>query len=369
MSKKAESDSGSSSHGKLSGMTANKKTIVLISALAVLLFAAVCSSGCTYLMADTSITTLTPGNAPVHLDPSDPLDALYAEHVISFDGVRNARDMGGYPAADGKTVKKGLLIRSGNLAKLSEKDADVLENTYHLRHIFDFRTENEHLDDVDKEVRGAAYHWIKVNEDYDLNIDVLSKITIIDVISPGGFQKTEFSAEKLEERGFSDLLKKLLLFDEYYQIRLGGIKGETKSFITSEESQAGYREFFRILVENAGEPVLWHCVWGKDRTGIAAALLLSALGVDKETILNDYELTNVTFRDFLNIIESELRFYEANDDTVARILSIQGGVDRRNLEEALALIDSEYGGMEAYLHNQMGLTDADLEKLRAAYLE
>lgn len=339
-------------------MAMKEKSLIVLASVAIIL-AIVCSAGCVSL-SGTLEPALNPNVPAAPSDSTTGLNALYTDHVINFESVNNARDLGGYPAADGKHVKKGLLIRSGNLASLSEKDADILENTYHLKHIIDFRTDSEHLEDVDKDVKGAEYHWAKVQEDFLKSIDELS--------NPGAFQEDEFNAEKLYEREFSDLLKRVLLYDELYEKELNGIRGEAKDLFRSEVSQTGYREFFRIILENAGEPILWHCIWGKDRTGVATILLLSALGVDREVILDDYELTNIAASDLLNTIETELRFYEPSDDTVARILCVEG-VDRRNMIEALALIDSEYGGMDAYLHNQMGLTDADLEKLRAAYLE
>lgn len=339
-------------------MKTKTKVVTLVAVLALLL-AVVCCAGCvTNTPQDQQ--TATPTVAPT-ASFQTPLDKLYEEHVINLDSVQNVRDMGGYPAADGKTIKKGLLIRSGNLAKLSDEDKKTLEDIYHLKHIYDFRSELQHTSSPDKEVNGAEYHWIKVNED--------SSIDTSDLSHAGEFQinNGELNAEKVAEYPFSKRIKTALRYDEKYAAE-GGINGMTKAYITNEDSQKGFSEFLKSVVDNAGDAVLWHCAAGKDRAGVATVLILSALGVDKETILDDYQLTNIYNRDLLNALRTELQQYDPSEETITRVLEV-AGVTRKNMEEVFDLIDSKYGGMDAYLHNQMGLTDEDLQKLRAAYLE
>jgi len=126
-----------------------------------------------------------------------------------------------------------------------------------------------------------------------------------------------------------------------------------KYFITHNQKQ--YREFFQILMEEENTPLLFHCSAGKDRTGLGAALFLSALGVNREVIYQDYLLTNECLKDkYAVLIESVPLLAPILE---ARLEYIQAAFD---------IIDSEYGGTESYLTHYL---DADLEKMRSIYLE
>jgi protein-tyrosine phosphatase len=103
-----------------------------------------------------------------------------------------------------------------------------------------------------------------------------------------------------------------------------------------------------------------HCTQGKDRTGTFSAFLLTALGVPRDVVQADYELSNkYLLKDRVNgLAPSDLR-----------ALWIASGVDPAWLGMAFAAIDSKYGSFDSYLHNTLGISDAELKSLRARLLE
>jgi protein-tyrosine phosphatase len=122
-----------------------------------------------------------------------------------------------------------------------------------------------------------------------------------------------------------------------------------------------FGELFSGLVEPGGLPALFHCAGGKDRTGLAAALLLTWLGVDRETVLDDYELTTR--------FQTAERHREILDLFVARGMTVEAatallGTPRWVMVEALSVVDHEHGGIERYLRGPGAMSTTTLEDLR-----
>ena len=122
------------------------------------------------------------------------------------------------------------------------------------------------------------------------------------------------------------------------------------------------------MVNHKKGAILWHCSGGKDRTGIVAALLLSALNVDRETILNDYELTNEFVRGQRIGMKIVSWFYSSDEKEEERVATI-AGVKREFMEKTLNHIDKKYGGPVEFLKNQVGLSEQDILTLKQKYLE
>jgi protein-tyrosine phosphatase len=114
--------------------------------------------------------------------------------------------------------------------------------------------------------------------------------------------------------------------------------------------------FAHLLAQDA--PLVFHCTAGKDRTGLAAALILSALGVSQADILQDYLLTNALYR------------HDAGQGAPfsAQVMDVVWRVREDFLHAALQAIDADYGSMAQYLQNGLGLAEPDLERLRQMYL-
>jgi protein-tyrosine phosphatase len=121
------------------------------------------------------------------------------------------------------------------------------------------------------------------------------------------------------------------------------------------ESRPQYREFFRTISNPEYAPVLFHCSGGKDRTGLAAVFILSALGVDKNTVYEDYLLTE-------KCLKGKYSEWIARNKELEPLVT----VERSYLDAAFAVLDEQYGGIERYLVDELG---ADLRLLRELYTE
>ena len=140
------------------------------------------------------------------------------------------------------------------------------------------------------------------------------------------------------------------------------------SLIRSEYSQLQYAAFLRLIVETPDGAVLWHCFQGKDRTGWGAAFILSAIGVDRETIIADFDRSNDAYRELVARLNNDIIARgggEAEMDVVQAFM----GVSTKNFRSTLDLIDREFGGMMSYLQNQLLLSKEDIQLLRKRYLE
>jgi protein-tyrosine phosphatase len=233
---------------------------------------------------------------------------------IELDGTANTRDLGAYEAAAGRRVKTGKLFRSDELANLSERDIAYFEQAG-LKTIVDFRTPEEKRNSPDRAIPGARR--------VELPIDVGSLIDYM----------TLFNAPPEENR------KYLVLGNRFFV----------------DKCQNEYRAFFALLANEANTPLLFHCTAGKDRAGFAAALLLSALGVSRETVLADYMLSGP------NVSAHFARTIEAQP-AMAPLLTTYP----EYLNAAFAEIDDNYGGINDFLTQRLGV---DLEKLRQLYTE
>lgn len=140
------------------------------------------------------------------------------------------------------------------------------------------------------------------------------------------------------------------------------------AMFTSEDGIAMFRGFFDALLDADGGTVLWHCVGGKDRTGNAAMLLLTVLGVDKETIVADYLLTNDYLADEYEEYY-DIAYTLTRSKSVAKDIALLKGVHRDWIEASFETIESRYGSVENYLHKIIGLSNKDFKKLQKAYLK
>lgn len=232
--------------------------------------------------------------------------------VLPIEGAYNVRDLGGYEAADGKTVKWRTVLRSGDLNHLTDADLEYFASIPLVSYI-DFRDSTEIANAPDR--RPAT-----LKNDFQLSIAAGSVVEMKDI-----------------REGNTDNL-----------LTMGN-----EMFVRDFQSQ--FREFFHILQDPANTPLLFHCSAGKDRTGFAAAMFLSALGVDRETIIEDYLMS-------AELVREKYAEDVAKYPTLGPLLTVH----RRYIEGAFYVIDTEYGGVENYLTNQLGV---DIGLVRRLYTE
>ena len=249
---------------------------------------------------------------------------------LPFTGAHNFRDLGGYKTSDGKTVKWGKVYRSDNLHSLTDEDLKYMERL-NLKSVVDFRSDEERNEEPDR-----------------LTPDMTP------ILLPIKFEPEGVTENLTRDLTFGNLDSSNLLRDF--------------NIILVKEFTEEYREFFRHIVDNGGEPFLLHCTAGKDRAGFGSAMILTVLGVPREKIIEDYLLTNAYVSDHVDrkLLETELKtFFRADSDNLRKI----NFVEERYIQAAFDTIDSHWGGMDQYISEGLNLTEEDIGKIRNYYLE
>lgn len=264
------------------------------------------------------------------------------ERRIPVTGIENARELGGYPVQDGRHVRKHVLLRTANLYDATQQDIDLLVHTYHLKTVLDFRGPEEVSAKPFRNMEGIQRHWLNVMPDMQ------------------GSSSKAVAHSNDDIDSVLTFLKSLKDFEEYtmYIAILSSFKG-----------QQAYTRFFQYLLENDRDhAVLWHCNAGKDRTGIAAMLILSVLGADRDLILQDYLSTN-DYRK--GKIEDLTRRASEKTDNPLLLNRIQAmyGVRRELLENLMQYCISQSGSVVHYTKEHLGLTEEKIERLKQLYLE
>lgn len=242
----------------------------------------------------------------------------------------NFRDIGNIPTVDGRTVKSGFFLRSGEVVNVENTVIDCLLNEYRLRTIVDLRGKKETTERPDDKIVGVDY----------VNIDILK-----DVKGQGASFEELLQGSHSADKGMFDLYEELIL-----------TKGAKK----------GYQQFLEMIVSNPENPILFHCFAGKDRTGLAAALILGSLGVSKDLIFKDYLLTNELRKPANQQIIDQLKTQGLTDDQLQEVL-VMMNVDQRYLDHSFKIIDQEFGGFEKYIVDELNMSASFFDEMKNAY--
>jgi len=243
---------------------------------------------------------------------------------LPLEGAPNFRDLGGYATGDGKHVRWGQVYRSGHLAQLTEKDYKYLAGLG-IRTVCDFRN------DVERQVNPT--HWQGPNPPEILSLPALKP----------GRSGREVGA------GASPAEVAANMHAIYERIVV--------------ESGSSYRAVLQRILHGSG-PTLLHCSAGKDRTGAFSAVLLLLLGAPRETVFEDYLLTN-RYVGTPEQVAATAGGLKASPEGVRALLI----ADRGYLETALQAIDRKFGSLDNYRRTELGLSDQDLARLKARLLE
>jgi protein-tyrosine phosphatase len=248
-----------------------------------------------------------------------------------FAKAKNFRDLGGYPTADGRTVRWSVVYRSDSLHKLTENDLKLI-SSLNLSRVFDFRSEHEAECEPDRLPEGVQ----------------LILLPILD------------SSTKVWHEQRDEMVKNMNVLNPADYMLATNTELGTK--FTSE-----YKRFYQELLTSNGSPILFHCAAGKDRTGFAAATLLRILGVPQDVVMQDYLLTNHYFLDVYKwrlFVGSILKGRKFTD-------GIRGFMkaDVTYLTAAFDALEKEHGSFEKYVRDGLGLNEHDVERLKKYYLE
>ena len=274
---------------------------------------------------------------------------VFAQQFLPVKGIVNARDLGGYPVQDGRTVRDSVLLRAAHLADATDEDLAFLASLPVVK-VMDFRTEPELSGKQNRIIPGAEY--LRLPMDPGKN-------------SSDGSAAAEIKQVKNMKK-FD--LNKIIVYAAFNEKAQKMAQEMYFNLLFEPECQAQYAEFFRQVVNAEQGGILYHCTQGKDRTGIASALLLSALGASRETIVFDFDATNKVYEKDMEKLIREVKFLRGTDKEIAVVKAFIG-CSTENFLKALERVDAEYGSLEGYLEKALGVTEADREVLKTRYLK
>lgn len=262
---------------------------------------------------------------------------------IPLNSIQNARELAGYRTADGKTVKSGVLLRTAALHGISDEDIRTLTDVYRVQHIVDFRMAMEIEAAEDPAITGTEYH----------HLDVIDPSVMEGLDAP----QPDMTAVDLHQ--LIALCEQIGMLDENMYV----------GFLRSKTGKAAYAAFFRILLNtDPDRAVLWHCTGGKDRTGLAAMLLLSALGADEALIIRDYLLTNEYNAQRIAGTKQFLRAKGYDDAVIDKAILAFNAVDERFMRNALEYLKKEYGSVRGYIRDGLNISQEEIGSLKEKYL-
>lgn len=264
-------------------------------------------------------------------------------------GIVNMRDLGGIEVADNRHVKSGLLIRAAHLADATQADLQRLA-ALPVAKVIDFRLEPEKQGREDQLIPGAEY--------ISLPVDASGK----------AFEQGDAEAQKELTRHKQFDVKKIILFMAFNERAQQVAQQMYPTLLFSPACQQQYTQFFRELITTDSGAVFYHCTQGKDRTGISSALLLGALGADREAIIADFDASNITYEADVRKYSRRVRLFGGGEKELGVVQAFLG-VNTANFIKALDRLESEYGSIDNYLKQVIGLTDEDLGILRQRYIE
>ena len=240
---------------------------------------------------------------------------------MNIKSILNFRDIGGVPTMGSGIIRQGVIFRSANTDNISREDISRLREL-NIRTIVDLRAQQE----------------IKRHRKTIANTNTLSL--------PLDFQKT--TRERIKPYLFKKGSEKILsdISNQLYQDIL-------------DASAPAFRQVIELLVSGEGSPILIHCFAGKDRTGIMVALILLALGADRQFIVDDFMKSNDALLPYFRkrlMIRKIITFGYFPSDVMLNVITVK----QRNIDSIIDRVNNHYGGIEGYLSS----TGFDISKLK-----
>ena len=259
---------------------------------------------------------------------------------LGMNDLPNLRDIGGYVTSDGKVVVRGKTYRSNafypmNAIELKTLGQLVLKNDYDLRTTIEIRDQPDNIP--------ATVQYAQLNVMADNSGVILPPAQITEL-----FQDPKLASEKL-----------------------GGVDGVEAQFVglyrelvTLSSANESYRELFLSISEQDNSPNVFHCTNGKDRTGWAAAALLTLIGVPEEVVYEDYLRSNEYL---LPMHQKEIDDFSSKggDKEIPKAIF---GVKRRYLAAAFKEMQDRYGTVERYFAEGLGINEKEQQKIKRFYL-
>ena len=251
---------------------------------------------------------------------------------IALRGAANVRDLGGIVTLSGRKLLPGRVLRADSLSKLTDSDLEVLAGLG-LRTAIDFRSPSEvtHLgpDRLPPQAEGVA-----------LPVDAGDVVAFTSVFGDIGKQRELFGSGKAAEF----------------------MKVANREFVANDVHREQFGSALRVIADGARQPVLFHCTAGKDRTGWMSAILLTALGVPRDVVMDDYLATN----DYIwPAFESQLRPLAEAGQLDMDVLTPLLRQDPSYLDAAFDEVAARYGSFDEFLGRGLSFSADDAQRLRS----
>lgn len=262
---------------------------------------------------------------------SDQILAKTAVRLLPLEGGRNFRDIGGYRTEDGRVTKWGKVFRSGAMSGITADDYAFLD-ALRIQVVCDFRSVAERQQD--------PTDWKAGNIDYFSWDDVADVSSSVQTLVPSA----EMNAGQMMAAGYPDYLV---------------------------EHGEKYKQVLDSMLADE-VPLAFNCSAGKDRAGMATALVLSVLGVPRDTIVHDYSLSD-DYVDYMSVFASQFEDSDSPYHYLAQLpedsLRALMASDPSYMEMALDEVERRYGSMQDFVRHEMGLSDRDIANLQQKLLE
>ncbi|MDH8702431.1 protein tyrosine/serine phosphatase [Dysgonomonadaceae bacterium PH5-43] len=250
---------------------------------------------------------------------------IIADRVIRTQGIINFRDMGGYVNKDGKKIKWGKIYRSGSLSTATKKDMRILDRL-RIETAIDLRSHRESYNFPNKSHLPHIYNLPLRGDRYDT-----------------------FFEEVLAQ-----------------QMKLIDIMTYNESLLNSivENNSDYFKRMFEVLLEEKNYPLVFYCSLGKDRTAVASVLILAALDIEKNCILDDYLMSNRQINYNSLFKNAEIYPWDVQESITAMI-----GTHKETIKNTMENLITSYGSIDNYFEKELNLTPKKREKLKAILLE
>ncbi len=254
------------------------------------------------------------------------------DRVKPFAGIHNFRDYGGYEIAGGGRMRKGLLFRSGQHVGATPEDLAAVA-ALGIRTVIDLRGNSER----------RSYPCVRP-EGFDAQVYFHDGETA----GRGGAPHVEAAREIVTAADAHRAMVDLYAFMPFRPNLISVM-----------------RMYFDALADRPG-PSLLHCLAGKDRTGLAVALLHTLLGVHRDDMMDDYLLTNTAGNSEARIAAGAAsiragRGAQISDEAVRKLMA----VDEAYLDAALSAIAKAHGSIEAYARDVLGVSPERRQRIRS----
>lgn len=250
--------------------------------------------------------------------------------VIPFEGVQNFRDLGGYETKDGRKMKRGLFFRSAQLSQMTDKDKQLFEQLG-IKTIVDFRTDKESTRSPNPSFENVL-------------MKRLPPITDLKTV-----------VRSVDDMSGEELIRHLHegSMDDFYQ-----------SIIFDNDA---YKNLMEMIQDPNHLGLLQHCTAGKDRTGIGSALILLALDVPEETVLQDYLLSNNHLSKVIGFMQARLASKLSEEEL--KLVKPFMSVKEDYLKNVFRVIKKEYQSYDVFFEHEFQLTKKKRETLKNFCLE